>query len=112
MASFGSVSRAVECAIAIQRKLAEHNVEHSEEAIVIRIGLAAGEPVTKSGDLFVQPCNSLRAFVRDRDRAPSWFRLPCTVLGRHFVFGSRKKLMLRGFDQPIHAYEVDWQPIS
>jgi class 3 adenylate cyclase len=114
MASFGSASRAVECAIAIQRKLAKHNVEHSEEAIVIRIGLAAGEPVTESRDLFGAAVQ-LAARLCARSR-PGTILVSAAVhdlvLGRHLVFGSRKKLMLRGFDQPIHAYEVDWQPIS
>ena len=44
LASFGSAFCAVECAIAIQRKLADHNLENPEEAIAIRTGVAAGEP--------------------------------------------------------------------
>jgi len=42
MASFGSAFRAVECAIAIQRKLADHNLENPEEAIAIRTGCQLG----------------------------------------------------------------------
>jgi class 3 adenylate cyclase len=112
MASFGSAFRAVECAIAIQRKLADHNIEHPEEAIAIHTGVAAGEPVTESGDLF-GACVQLAARLCARSR-PGTILVSTAVydlaLGHHFAFGGRRKLTLRGFDQPIHAYEVEWQP--
>ena len=112
MASFRSVIRAVESAIAIQRSFAEHNAEHPDEAIAIRIGLAAGEPVTESGDLFgVAVQLAARLCARGR---PSTILVSTAVhglvVGHPFVFGTRKKLTLRGFDQPVHAYEVEWQP--
>jgi class 3 adenylate cyclase len=112
MASFGSAFRALECAIAIQRNLAEHNAEHPEEAIAIRTGLAAGEPVTESGDLFGS-CVQLAARLCARSRPGNILVSTAVydlVLGHHFAFGTRKKLMLRGFNQPIHAYEVEWRP--
>jgi class 3 adenylate cyclase len=114
MASFGSVFRAVECAIAIQRKLADYNTEHPEDAITIRIGLAAGEPVTESGDLFGEAVQ-LAARLCARSR-PGTILVSTAVyelvLGHHFAFGGRKKVTLRGFNQPIHAYEVGWQPAT
>ena len=114
MASFGSAFRAVDCAIAIQRTLADHNLEHSEEAIAIHTGVAAGEPVTESGDLF-GACVQLAARLCARSR-PGTILVSTAVydlaLGHHFAFGGRRKLTLRGFDQPIHAYEVEWQPAA
>jgi len=112
MASFRSAFRAVECAIAIQRKLADHNAEHAEKAIVIRTGLAAGEPVTESGDLFgvvVQLAARLCARCRPGTILVST-AVYDLVLGHHFVFDSPKKLTLQGFNPPIRAYEVGWQP--
>jgi class 3 adenylate cyclase len=112
MASFGSAFRALECAIAIRRNLAEHNAEHPEEAIAIRTGLAAGEPVIESGDLFGS-CVQLAARLCARSQPGSILVSTAVydlVLGHHFAFGTRKKLMLRGFNQPIHAYEVEWRP--
>jgi class 3 adenylate cyclase len=112
MASFRSAFRAVECAIAIQRKLADHNLENPEEAIAIRTGVAAGEPVTESGDLF-GACVQLAARLCARTR-PGTILVSTAVydlaLGHQLAFGGRRKLTLRGFDQPIHAYEVEWQP--
>ncbi|HZD42074.1 MAG TPA: nickel-binding protein, partial [Terriglobales bacterium] len=52
MASFPSVSGAVECAIAIQRALAAYNAKGPAEPLRVRIGLCAGEPVTENQDLF------------------------------------------------------------
>jgi len=48
MASFGSVTKAVECAIALQRAFAERE----GEPLSVRVGLNAGEPIEEDGDLF------------------------------------------------------------
>ncbi len=51
MASFSSATKALECAIAMQRAFAEHN-EAAEEPIKVRVGLNAGEPIAEDDDLF------------------------------------------------------------
>ncbi len=51
MASFPSATKALECAIAMQRAFAEHN-ESAPEPIRVRIGLNAGEPIAEDDDLF------------------------------------------------------------
>ncbi|TMB95692.1 MAG: adenylate/guanylate cyclase domain-containing protein, partial [Chloroflexi bacterium] len=48
MASFGSVTKAVECAVALQRAFADHE----GEPLSVRVGLNAGEPIEEEGDLF------------------------------------------------------------
>jgi class 3 adenylate cyclase len=58
MASFGSATKALECAIAIQRALAERN-ESAEEPMNVRVGLNAGEPAS---------CLST-----NEHRAPDWY---------------------------------------
>lgn len=52
MACFSSVAHAIESAIAIARRLNEHNLL-AEHAIAVRVGLSAGEPVTENADLLV-----------------------------------------------------------
>ena len=48
MASFGSVTKAVECAVALQKAF-----DASEgERLSVRVGLNAGEPIEEDGDLF------------------------------------------------------------
>ncbi len=44
MASFSSVTKALESAIAMQRAFAQHN-ESAEEPILVRVDLNAGEPL-------------------------------------------------------------------
>src|SRR5439155_14697225 len=51
MASFGSVTSAMECAIALQRAFATHT-ESMPEPLHVRVGLNAGEPIEEDGDLF------------------------------------------------------------
>ncbi len=48
MASFGSVTKAVECAIALQRAFAGR----VGEPLSLRVGLNAGELIEEDGDLF------------------------------------------------------------
>ena len=44
MASFSSATKALECAVVMQRSFAAHN-EEAEEPINLRVGLNAGEPI-------------------------------------------------------------------
>jgi len=110
MASFMSVVRAVECAIAIQRALDEHNKE-SEEPFRLRIGLSAGEPVTASDRLFGAV---IQLAARCCSQAEGGTIFTSSVIrdlcvGKDFVFQSRGAVPLKGFDEPIGLYEVDWR---
>ena len=53
MASFGSVTKAVECAIALQRAFSERKSSAHPEALEgLSVGLNAGVPIEEDGDLF------------------------------------------------------------
>jgi pilus assembly protein CpaF len=52
MVSFGSSRHGVECAIEIQRAIAEYSKQNPERKIRIRIGLNTGEVVEEAGDIF------------------------------------------------------------
>lgn len=112
MASFASVSDALNCAIAIQQAIADHNSARDPgEQFHVRIGIAAGEPVTERGDLFgaavqlaARLCNSAQAgqicvaaTVRD------------LAIGKRFTFSDPIELPLKGFDQPVRAAHLLWQ---
>jgi class 3 adenylate cyclase len=51
MAAFDDTSNALECAWAIREGFRTRNVSASTP-LIVRIGLAAGEPVERDGDLF------------------------------------------------------------
>jgi class 3 adenylate cyclase len=111
MASFSSVALAVQCMIDMQRALAEHNVARPEAQLLARMGAAAGEPVSHQEDLFgaavilasrlsnrAQPGQIIVAgVVRD------------LCMGKTFSFSDQGELELKGFGEPVRAYEVNWQ---
>lgn len=111
MASFLSVVRAVECAVAIQRALNDHNTS-AAEPLRVRMGLSAGEPVTASDRLFGSVINLAARACAQADGeqifATSVIRDLC--IGKGFTFHDRGDASLKGFDEPVRIYEVDWQP--
>ncbi len=52
MASFDDVARALACALAIQDAFDARNAAAEGPALLVRIGIAAGEPVERDSDLF------------------------------------------------------------
>jgi class 3 adenylate cyclase len=52
MAAFPSATRALHCAIDIQRAFADHNRKHSETPIKVRVGLNSGESIQDRNDYF------------------------------------------------------------
>jgi class 3 adenylate cyclase/pimeloyl-ACP methyl ester carboxylesterase len=130
MASFASAARALECAVAIQRAFAERASAHPElvegappqgaassaptEAVRVRIGLNAGEPIAEEGDLFG---TAVIAAARIAAQAKGGEILVSNVVrelvaGKGFLFSARGKTALRGFDDPVEVYEVRWEPPS
>jgi len=109
MASFSSGTRALECAIAMQRAFAEHN-ESAEEPIRVRIGLNAGEPIAEEEDLFG---TAVILAARIAAKAEGGEILAANVVrelaaGKGFLFSDRGDVALRGFEDPVRLYEVRW----
>jgi class 3 adenylate cyclase len=110
MASFSSATRGLECAIAMQRAFAEHN-ESAEEAIRVRIGLNAGEPIAEEADLFG---TAVILAARVAAKAEGGEILASDVVrqlvaGKGFLFSDRGDVALRGFEDPVRLYEVRWE---
>jgi class 3 adenylate cyclase len=138
MASFASASRAVECAIAIQRAFAERGSAHPDlaeggaerppsahastssaradrsvdaEPIRVRVGLNAGEPIAEGEDLFGTAVN-LAARIAGEARGEEI--LVANVVrelaaGKGFLFLDRGEVALKGFEDPVRLYQVRWQ---
>jgi class 3 adenylate cyclase len=110
MASFGSVSAALESSVAIQRELADHN-RTATHPVEVRIGVAAGEPVLENDDLFGAAVQ-LAARLCDRAR-PGSILVSGAVrdlsIGKRFDFQRRGRLTMKGFDDPVTLFEVSWQ---
>ena len=110
MASFGSVTSAMECAIALQRAFAAHT-ESMPEPLHVRVGLNAGEPIEEDGDLF-----GATVILASRIAAKAGageILVPDTVRGllsgKGFVFGDRGEFVPKGFDEGVRLWDVRWR---
>jgi len=105
MASFGSVTRAVECAIAVQRAFAERNSSS------VRVGLNAGEPIEEDGDLFGATVILASRIAAKADGGEilvaDTVRGLCS--GKGFLFADRGEFVAKGFEEPMRVYEVRWR---
>ncbi|HVM31194.1 MAG TPA: nickel-binding protein [Candidatus Limnocylindrales bacterium] len=110
MASFRSVSGAIECAVAIQQVLSAAEAR-AEMPVGVRIGIAAGEPVAEGKDLFGTPVQ-LAARLCAR-AAPRTILVPTAVRelaqGKNFRFATGGTLRLKGFSQPVRTALVEWR---
>ncbi|HYM15615.1 MAG TPA: adenylate/guanylate cyclase domain-containing protein [Dehalococcoidia bacterium] len=110
MASFGSVTSAIECAISLQRAFATHTVS-MPEPLHVRVGLNAGEPIEEDGDLFGATV-ILASRIAARAGADE-ILIPEPVRhllsGKTFMFSDRGEYEMKGFDDAVRLYEVHWQ---
>lgn len=110
MASFGSVARAVECAIALQRAFAERN-ETGVEPLSVRVGLNVGEPIEEGGDLFgttvIMAARIAAKAEPGEILVANAVRELCS--GKGFLFADRGDFVAKGLEEPIHVFEVGWR---
>jgi class 3 adenylate cyclase/pimeloyl-ACP methyl ester carboxylesterase len=125
MACFSSATGALECAIAMQCAFAEWNAgvgaalappqgaasSAPTEAIRVRVGLNAGEPIAEEKDLFGTAVNLA---ARIAAKAEGGEILVANVIrelaaGKGFLFSDRGDVALRGFEDPVRLYEVRWR---
>lgn len=107
MASFLSVTRALETGGALQRELAQRNRE-AAVPFQVRVGIAAGEPVTADDDLFgatVQLAARLCSAAEPGAVLVSGAVRELAV-GKGFRFDDAGELVLKGFDQAVRAYRL------
>jgi len=157
MASFGSVVKGVECAIALQRAFDERNrgvgASHLDgrpdqsttrdtlrssgsndapgdsplrasvagatpvEPLHIRVALNAGEPIEDEGpdgrsDLFGSTVILAARIAAQADGgeilASNVVRELCS--GKPFLFSDRGEHVMKGFDEAVRVYEINWHP--
>ncbi|MDP2948295.1 MAG: adenylate/guanylate cyclase domain-containing protein [Chloroflexota bacterium] len=81
------------------------------EAIRVRIGLNAGEPIAEEKDLFG---TAVILAARIAAQAEGGEILAANVVrelaaGKGFLFADRGDIALRGFEDPVRLYEVRWR---
>jgi class 3 adenylate cyclase len=115
MASFGSVTKAVECAVALQRAMEALTPDPSPAAagegqsfgpLKIRCGLNAGEPIEEDGDLFgatVILASRIAAKAEGGEiLVADTVRGLCS--GKGFLFADRGEFVAKGFEEPVRVY--------
>jgi class 3 adenylate cyclase len=107
MASFGSVTKAVDCAIALQRAFAERE----GEPLSVRVGLNAGEPIEEDGDLFGSTVILASRIAGHAGAGEILIPEPVRHLlsGKPFVYADRGEFVPKGFDDAVRLYEVRWR---
>ena len=110
MASFASASRALECAIDIQRAVAAHQQRQGEALLNVKIGVNAGEPIAEEHDLF-----GTAVIMTERIcgmAAPGQILVSEVVrgltAGKRFLLADQGEKVLRGFEDAVRVYEVRW----
>jgi class 3 adenylate cyclase len=107
MASFTSVTEAVQCAMEIQSGVAKRNSDASDK-LRLRVGISCGEPVTEEGDLFGAAVELAARLCAHGGAGgilvSSAVREVC--LGKGFEFDDQGLAELKGFDEPIKLYGV------
>ena len=110
MASFVSVTSALESSVIIQRAFGERNRDRGDDAVRVRVGMSAGEPVRDGGDLFGAVVQLARRIC---DAAEPATILTSNVvrelcIGKTFTFADRGEMALKGFEEPVRVHEVHW----
>ena len=107
MASFEDVANALECALAIQDGFEARMSDESTRELLVRIGIAAGEPVDHNDDLFGSTVN-LASRICDASQ-PGHILTSDLVheMGteRGLAFGEGHDVELKGFGQ-VRVYEL------
>jgi len=114
MASFGSVTAAMECAIALQRAFNAWNAgERAQQAapLHVRVGLNAGEPIEEDGDLFGSTVILASRIAAKADADEILIPEPVRHLlsGKSYVYADRGETVLKGFENAVRLYEVRWR---
>jgi class 3 adenylate cyclase len=113
MVSFTSTSAALDAATAIQEALADEFVDGQEE-IRVRIGIHAGEPIAEDDDLHgtavIKASRIMDAARGGEIMVSSLVRE--LVAGRDYRFVGRGQRPLKGYEDPVPLFELDWRHVG
>ena len=111
MLAFTGATRALRCAVGIQRGFARYNGAHGETPIRVRIGMHAGEAI-RSADDFLGGAVILAARITREARGgeilvSSVLKELCDLSGE-FEFGDGREVALKGLSDSRRVYPVVW----
>jgi adenylate cyclase len=108
MLAFPSARRGLECAVALQRELAEQNT--AGHRVRVRMGLHTGEPIREGDDFFGR---DVAYAARVASAATGGEILVSSLVreltrGTELTYGEPRELEFKGFDGPQPVYPVVW----
>jgi class 3 adenylate cyclase len=112
MIAFAGVSKALRCAVAIQRAFLDYDEKHPEEPIRVRMGLHTGEAL-KEADDFLGRTVIIASRIADEAKAGqilvSALLKELTDGTGEFTFGDLREVRLKGLSQTYRIYPVEWE---
>jgi class 3 adenylate cyclase len=112
MVAFSSATRALRCAVAIQRSIEKYGVEHPDERVKVHIGLHTGEPIRDGGDLLgrtVITASRLTDTAQPGEILVSSLLHELTDPTGEFRFDQPRQVQLKGMSATSTVYPVVWQ---
>jgi len=112
MVAFASARKAVACAVGIQRALEQHNRQHPDQQVRVRIGLNTGEVIQEEADLFGEAVNAAaRIAAKAKGGQILVSETVRGVMGRakDVELVDRGRFRLKGFPERWRLFEVVWQ---
>jgi class 3 adenylate cyclase len=111
MAAFPSATRALHCAVDIQKAFADHNQKHPEFPIKVRVGLNSGESIRDGSDYFGKAV-TMAARIAAKARGG---QILVSEVVRHLAgsvaeveFRDAGRRQLKGIPGRQRLYEVVW----
>ena len=111
MVAFSGASRALRCAIAIQRVTEDWGKEHGE-VLQIHQGLHTGETVRDNGDFLgrtVILASRITGEAKEAEILVSSVLRELTVATGEFRFGEERQVSLKGVTVEQTVYPVEWR---
>jgi class 3 adenylate cyclase len=111
MLAFAGASKALRCAVAVQRAFVDYDDKHPEEPIRVRMGLHTGEALKEADDFLGR---TVIIASRIADEAKGGQILVSALLKEltdgtgEFEFGDLREVKLKGLTQTYRLYPVEW----
>lgn len=102
LASFTSITKAVDATIGIQREADSH------AEVAIKVGISAGEPVTSENDIYGAAVN-LAARLCEHAQGGQVLAAGTVrdlTIGKGLAFLDKGTMALKGFPEPVRVYEI------
>lgn len=115
MLMFSSPAAGVMCALDLQKSLAEHNIEHPNQPLNVRMGINSGPVIEEKGDIYgttVNAASRIAAKARSGQLLTSGGVRDAALLDADCTFVDRGLFWLKGLREQWRLYEATRGPVT